>query len=124
MSETKVIHIGEMSRFPDAVYIGRAMPRQRLAGSPLANPYKIGQDGKREEVVDLYLQWLINRVQNGYHETINALIAARGKPLACWCRHDGQAATEDTACHGDEIIWVLDHLDDDALRAFKEGRAA
>jgi hypothetical protein len=39
-----------------AVYIGRASPRHRLSGSKWGNPFKVGRDGDRAEVIDLYRQ--------------------------------------------------------------------
>jgi hypothetical protein len=37
-----------------AVYIGRLMPRYGLRGSKWHNPYKVGRDGTREEVIAKY----------------------------------------------------------------------
>lgn len=36
---------------PGAVYVGRAIPRIALQASKWANPFKIGRDGTRDEVV-------------------------------------------------------------------------
>ena len=52
MSGTKVIHVRDMQ--DEDVYIGLAMPRQKLCGSIFANPFKVGRDGTREEVIVLY----------------------------------------------------------------------
>ncbi len=49
--------------FADVVYVGRAMYRGgwRLPGSPLANPFRPGPDGSREEVVAMYRAYLLGR---------------------------------------------------------------
>ena len=44
-----------------AVYIGRRMTRIGLAGSKWANPFKIGLDGTREEVIEKYRAWLLEQ---------------------------------------------------------------
>jgi hypothetical protein len=75
--ETKVVHC---KRAAYDVYIGRP--------SKWGNPFAIGKDGTREEVIAKYGQWL---------QTQPALLAAlpelKGKTLACWCAPH--------ACHGD-----------------------
>jgi hypothetical protein len=40
---------------PGAVYIGRPVPRVRLARSKWANPFKIGRAGTRDGVIAHYL---------------------------------------------------------------------
>jgi hypothetical protein len=119
-TETRVIHVSEMDRFPDAVYIGRAMPRQRLRGSKWANPYKIGSTDyanergddyhaplSRMDVIDRYRRRIL-----GKPELLNALPELRGKPLACWCRRDGEAKSPHNLCHGDVLIELLNRTDD------------
>jgi hypothetical protein len=64
------------------VYIGRP--------SKWGNPFVIGRDGTREEVVEKYRQYLLND-QN----LINSLPELRGKILGCWCAS--------LACHGDVL---------------------
>jgi hypothetical protein len=83
------------------VYIGRP--------SPLGNPFKIGQDGPREEVIRKYRAWLKERLKDDLDVlgVINALNEIRwlterydGIKLVCWCAPQ--------ACHGDVIKEVLD----------------
>jgi len=54
------------------------------------NPFRIGRDGTREEVIAKYEAWI---------QTQPALMAAlpelRGKVLGCWCAP--------RACHGDVL---------------------
>lgn len=110
---TRVVHVND--NVPEAVYIGRAVPRRGLVGHLLANPYKIGRDGDRQLVVAKY------RADVGFKCRIapmyfNALRDLAGKPLACWCRRDGEARTPDNECHGDVLIELIDELglEDDA----------
>ena len=87
---TRVVHVND--NIPDAVYIGRAMPRQGLTGSVLANPYKIGEHGwSRSDVITAYTLRLTRDLVFRNTDVVEALIASRDKPLSCWCRHDGRS---------------------------------
>lgn len=92
---TRVVHVKD--KVPGAVYIGRAMPRQGLKASPLANPYHIGKDGTREEVIAKYRAWLLAQP-----DLLARLPELRGKALACWCHPE--------RCHGDVLITLLEQL--------------
>ena len=72
------------------VYIGR--------GSKWGNPFKIGFDGNREEVISKYEAYFMN------HPTlINDLPELENKVLGCWCKPK--------ACHGDILkIMVEDRI--------------
>lgn len=116
----RVVHVND--GVPGAVYIGRAMPSRGLRASPIANPYRIGKEGDRGTVIALYRGWLWMHLRREFAATIaGAVIACRGKPLACWCRHDGEPKAPANACHGDVIIDLLERHSDDELRAM--GRA-
>lgn len=65
------------------VYIGR--------GSRWGNPFKIGIDGSRQQVIDLYEQWLINQP-----ELVAALRDLAEKTLGCWCAPH--------PCHGEVLV--------------------
>ena len=70
----------------NAVYIGRP--------SIFGNPFVIGKDGTRDEVIAKYEAWLRSKPQ---------LVAAakrqlRGKDLVCWCAP--------LRCHGHVLIEV------------------
>lgn len=68
------------------VYIGRP--------SVFGNPFVIGKDGSREEVVAKYEQWLL-----GQPELVAKVKAElKGKVLACWCAP--------LACHGDVLVRI------------------
>lgn len=111
----RVVHFND--NVPGAVYIGRVMPR--VAGSPLANRFKIGRDGTRAEVIAKYRVWLDGLLEDP--RIVDALIACRDRPLACWCRHDGEAKTSENACHGDAILDLLARFTDNELRAMSRG---
>ena len=64
------------------VYIGRP--------SRWGNPFSVGQDGTRDEVIVKYLKWLKNQP-----ELLDALPELKGKVLGCWCAPK--------ACHGDML---------------------
>lgn len=67
------------------VYIGRRCGR--FPNSIWANPFKIGKDGTREEVVQKYGDWI--QTQPTLLKRIPEL---KGKVLGCWCAPE--------ACHG------------------------
>jgi hypothetical protein len=76
----------------EGVYIGRP--------SPLGNPFKIGEHGTREEVIQCYRAWLWQQIklQGVVYQELERL-AARAKNedlvLICWCKPAN--------CHGDVI---------------------
>jgi uncharacterized protein DUF4326 len=83
--------------FADVVYVGRPMYRGgwRLAGSPLASPFRIGPDGSREEVIAQYRQYLLSRP-----DLLALLPALRGHRLGCWCVPE--------SCHAQVIAELAD----------------
>ncbi len=65
------------------VYIGRS--------SKWGNPFIIGKDGSREEVIQKYDVWLDTQP-----ELLAALSELKNKVLGCWCHPK--------ACHGDVLV--------------------
>jgi hypothetical protein len=63
-------------------YIGR--------GSIWGNPFRIGEDGNREEVIQLYMDYLLRKP-----ELIMRIGELKGKILGCWC--------DPLPCHGDVL---------------------
>jgi Domain of unknown function (DUF4326) len=84
------------------VYIGRAMHRGgwRLPTSKWANPFTIGRDGTREEVLARYREHVLLSP-----ELRAALPELRGKVLGCWCSPE--------ACHGDVLVDLADADEED-----------
>ena len=90
-------------------YIGRTMPG--LAGSPLANQYKVRPHGRytrEESVLNLYRKWLWEEIQKregpAYLELLRlaALAKQRDLILSCWC--------EPELCHGTPIKNAIEFL--------------
>ena len=90
----------------DKIYIGRANIQWNIPQSPLANPYVIGKDGNREEVIAKYRKWLWFHIKQ-WHQTgkLNAPVSellrlvcdrSESMTLTCWCHP--------LPCHGDVII--------------------
>ena len=71
------------------VYIGR--------GSKWGNPFVIGKDGTREEVINKYEEYLLNST-----ELLNSLHELKGKTLGCFCKPK--------ACHGDILVKYIRKL--------------
>ena len=82
---TRVVHCkGELYD----VYIGRP--------SIYGNPFKIGRDGDRAEVIEKYRQWLLAQPDLVAHVRREL----RGKRLGCWCAPK--------PCHGDVLAEIAD----------------
>jgi hypothetical protein len=98
---TTVIHIkhtpARWNTNPQYVYIGRANPWRGLPQSKWANPYHIGKDGTREEVIEKYTQHIHD---TGLATQVEEL---HDKILVCFCKP--------LACHGDVLIKLLEEKD-------------
>lgn len=108
----RVVHVND--GVPEAVYIGRAAPRRRLPSSIWGNPFREAVHG-RLLAVQLYRDYLRSSLEG--KPLLAHLPDLRGKPLACWCRRDGEQKTAANACHGDVLIELLETYTDDELRA-------
>ena len=71
------------------VYIGRP--------SKWGNPFSIGKDGTREEVIQKYKEWISQQP-----ELLADLPSLKGKVLGCWCKPQ--------ACHGDILAKLTEEL--------------
>lgn len=89
MSKTTVVNLKSCPQ--GAIYIGRP--------SPFGNPYVIGQDGDRDEVLRLFRAYFYGRLDLDavWKEKVEAL---KGRTLSCFCKPQ--------ACHGDIIAEYLD----------------
>lgn len=70
------------------IYIGR--------GSDWGNPYKIGVDGTRHEVIEKYKLYLQSRP-----DLLARIGELKGKILGCWCHPK--------ACHGHYLAKLADN---------------
>lgn len=77
--EGKVVHC---KKEPYDVYIGR--------GGKWGNPFVIGKDGTRDEVIQKYEKWILSQPL-----LMGSLSELRGKTLGCWC--------SPKPCHGDVL---------------------
>jgi len=69
------------------VYIGR--------GGQWGNPFLIGRDGTREEVIEKYRVWIL-----GQPGLLRQLPMLKGKRLGCFCAPH--------PCHGDVLVAMVD----------------
>ena len=66
------------------VYVGRP--------SKWGNPFVVGKDGTREQVIEKYRVWIGHRIENGEVD----IEELRGQDLLCWCAP--------LPCHGDVLV--------------------
>lgn len=65
-----------------AIYVGRP--------SKWGNPFQIGRDGDREEVIRKFTTYFLNS------DMIHHVMELHGKDLVCWCAPEG--------CHADILL--------------------
>jgi hypothetical protein len=68
-------------RDPRLVYCGRANVRFGLTESRWHNPFRIGPDGTRDEVIGKFEEYLM-----ADEALMEMLPSLRGKILVCWCK--------------------------------------
>jgi len=88
MAHPRVVHCKRASY---DVYIGRP--------SKWGNPFVVGRDGTRKQVIERYEHWLHDQPQ-----LLADLHELAGKTLGCWCAP--------RACHGDVLARLADELVD------------
>lgn len=76
---------------PAAIYIGRP--------SKWGNPFAIGQDGSREQVIAKYREWLLANSELVQH--VQRELA--GKDLVCFC--------SPLPCHGDVLLEIANGIE-------------
>lgn len=84
MPQTQVVHC-KHEKYD--VYIGRP--------GKWGNPFIIGRDGTREEVIAKFRAYIQGRL-----DLIQDLNEIQGKTLGCWCKPH--------ACHGDVLAELAD----------------
>lgn len=80
---------------PYDIFIGRP--------SPLGNPFRIGQDGSREDVIRKYEAYARDRVERS-PVFRRQILECHGKRLGCYCAP--------LPCHGDVIAVLAEELTD------------
>lgn len=75
------------------VYVGRP--------SVFGNPFRIGLDGNRAEVIQKFEKYARERISRDalFREQVKAL---HGRTISCWCKP--------LACHGDILARLADEL--------------
>lgn len=81
---TTVVHI--KNSFD--IYIGR--PNKKYPNSIWGNPFIIGRDGDRKEVISKYEEWIVHQ-----DHLIKNLHLLKNKILGCYCKP--------LECHGDVL---------------------
>jgi hypothetical protein len=66
-------------------------PRLRRAPQQVGNPFAIGRDGSRDQVIAKYRAWIVRQPA-----LMAALHELRGKNLVCWCAPE--------RCHADVLL--------------------
>lgn len=123
MSETKVVNckvshirpkykdLSEWVKDPNNVYIARSgivfvsvdgkkerFPKQ---SSPFANPFKINAVTTREQVIEKYKSYILEKIEKN-QELKKSLLELKGKNLGCWCYPE--------KCHGDVLKELIDRV--------------
>ncbi len=88
-------HVVNKRTHPYDVYIGR--------GSIWGNPFVIGKDGSRDEVIEKYRSYL-----KAKPELLSRIYELDGKVLGCYCKP--------AACHGDVLVEILKIVNDAVSR--------
>lgn len=93
--KTKVVNLKTAPK-GTYIYIGR--------GSIFGNPFIIGKNGTREEVIEKYKHYFYKKIatDEGFKSRVLRLY---GKTLGCFCKP--------LACHGDIIVEYLENLTGD-----------
>lgn len=73
----------------------------------LGNPFIVGVDGTREEVIALYESHAREMLESGTWNKQWFLDTLRGKRLGCWCAP--------RACHGDVLLNIAEELYNESL---------
>jgi hypothetical protein len=79
------------------IYIGRGKCPVSGRISRWGNPFVIGRDGDRDEVIRKYEEWI-----RGQRELLDSLIELKGQILGCWCAPK--------PCHGDVLVKLVEEM--------------
>lgn len=104
MTKTQVVNIRDLPEGwqtdPQYVYIGRRNSHYRVETSKWANPFRVGVDGNRHEVIHQYREYILRTPR-----LLVQLGELLDKTLVCWCMPQ--------PCHGDVLVELatdLQHL--------------
>jgi hypothetical protein len=97
-----------ISNSKENYYIGRGRvvfingTRYPLYDSIWANPFKITEEQPREKVIELYKDYIEEKIKNN-KILIKELLKLKGKKLGCWCKPE--------CCHGDVLVELIKKYD-------------
>ena len=86
MTELRVHNKHRNTAPANAVYVGR--------GSPWGNPFRIGRDGSRVDVIERFAREVLPTLD---------LVPLRGKHLVCFCAP--------LPCHADILLWAANKVE-------------
>lgn len=97
-----------MQRIQWTRYAGQPLPEDtKLITRPgrFGNPWKVGPDGNRAEVINRFARFLVDRSQEPGidYPSDEEIVRLGGLDLACACDHSGP-------CHGDVLIARIELL--------------
>jgi hypothetical protein len=78
----------------EAVYVGRP--------SIFGNPFVIGRDGSRDEVIEKYKDWFLEKIISDPEFAASVLALKSVPALVCWCAPK--------RCHASVIVELLDSI--------------
>ncbi len=87
---TRVVHMRQIDK-PNTVRIDRK--------TKWGNPFVIGKDGSRSEVIAKYKEYIKHR-----GDLLAELNELKGKNLACWCKP--------LPCHGDVLVELIEKMEE------------
>lgn len=104
----KYDNLKEWDANPNNVYIGRGPGPVFIDGARypkhptlFENPFTVGKQGTREEVVKKYREYIIDRLSKE-PALLEQLHQLKGKTLGCWCAPE--------LCHGHVLLELIDML--------------
>lgn len=94
------MRVGNKKNGDEGVYIGRP--------SPLGNPFVMGKDGSREDVVKKYTRWIWQKIEERDWRIMSALSELNEDDvLICWCHP--------LPCHGDVVVRAWKYCKEEGL---------
>jgi Domain of unknown function (DUF4326) len=87
------------------IYVGRGKDPHAGTLGLLGNPFRIGQDGTRLQVIQRYESYILQHPSLQLH-----LLEIRGLVLGCWCHPH--------PCHGDVLVRLANPVDVHAIGSF------
>ena len=102
----KYNNLEEWINDPNNVYIGRRgivfidgvrFPKH---DSIWCNPFKIDKNNDREQVIQKYKDYIIEKINN--ENLHDELLKLKNKNLGCWCKP--------ACCHGDVLLEILNNI--------------